>query len=100
MAEGAVVRAILVELGSRPDVLVYRCNVVVAKRGRKQVRSLPNGHPDILAIHQGRYIAIEAKTETGRQSQRQKLFQQAVERAGGVYVIARSVSDVLEALDE
>lgn len=52
------------------------------------------GDPDLIACHQGRYYGIEAKTDIGRQSEWQKLRQAEIEKAGGVYILARSVEDV------
>lgn len=58
------------------------------------------GQPDIFAIIQGRFVGIEVKTATGRQSKDQKNWQRNCERAGGLYIIARSVDDVEAALRE
>lgn len=63
----------------------YRTNNVMA------------GVADILGIMpdgSGRFLAIEVKTPRGQQSAQQLLFQKRVERAGGVYVLARQISDV------
>ena len=52
------------------------------------------GAPDIVAIINGRFVAIEVKGPEGFQSQHQVEFQHECEKAGGVYVLARSVEDV------
>lgn len=52
------------------------------------------GDPDMIACVDGMYVGIEAKTPTGRQSNIQKMRQREIERAGGVYILARSVEDV------
>lgn len=54
------------------------------------------GQSDIIGIMppNGRFLAVEAKTGTGRQSKQQRLFQEAVEKRGGLYIVARSVSDL------
>lgn len=52
------------------------------------------GVSDIIAVIDGRFIGIEVKTKRGRQSADQILFQKRLERAGGVYVVARCVEDV------
>ena len=54
------------------------------------------GCPDRIAIYKGKIICIEVKTITGMQSIHQKLFQKNVEKAGGIYVLARCVEDVEE----
>lgn len=55
------------------------------------------GCPDILGVMpdgSGRILGIEVKTPKGRQSADQILFERRLQRAGGVYVLARSVDDV------
>lgn len=69
------------------------------RRGRQIVglrRADPHtlGIPDILACYQGRLIGIEVKTDTGRQRPDQEAWQEKVETAGGLYLLARSVDDV------
>ena len=56
------------------------------------------GAPDIIADVNGHFLAIEAKTKTGRQSEYQKTCQKQVEASGGTYIVARSLQDVMEAV--
>lgn len=56
------------------------------------------GSSDIVGIIQGRYIAIEAKTERGKQSDKQKAFQERVEASGGVYLLVHSLDELIEAM--
>lgn len=57
------------------------------------------GSPDIIAILPGgTFLGIEVKTPSGKQSSIQAAFQHLVEEAGGLYIIARSVNDVLSFL--
>lgn len=42
----------------------------------------------------GRKLALELKTQTGRQRDDQEKFQAAWEAAGGVYEIARCLDDI------
>ena len=58
------------------------------------------GDPDMVVCYKGRYIAIEAKTPVGRQSNWQKLRQEQITAAGGLYILARSVEDVKEVLEK
>ena len=53
------------------------------------------GSSDILGCSPlgGRFVAVEVKTGTGRQSAGQKRFQRAVEMRGGIYVLARCPED-------
>ena len=52
------------------------------------------GLPDLQAVKDGRTLYIEVKRPTGRQSAHQKRFQQAVESAGGTYILVSSVDDL------
>ncbi len=52
------------------------------------------GIPDIIAIRDGVTLYIEAKTDHGKQSLYQKQFQADIEEHGGLYLIARSYTDI------
>jgi len=52
------------------------------------------GSADIFAISKGTFYAIEVKTTTGKQSEKQKEFQENVEKAGGIYILAKSIEDL------
>ena len=53
------------------------------------------GSPDIIGIlPDGRFLGIEVKTRTGKQSPAQVIFQQNVEKSNGLYILARSIDDV------
>ncbi len=52
------------------------------------------GDPDMVACIRGRYVALEGKTETGRQSPRQKEVERLIHQSGGIYAVVRSVEDV------
>jgi hypothetical protein len=127
-SEQAIQSQILVAIGALDGVLVWRQNVGKAPSAWKRVggfaaarlRGLLSiddprplyvssgrlvqygapGQPDIMAIAAGRFVGIEVKTEIGRQSANQKIWQAAIEAAGGVYVLARSVSDATRAVEE
>jgi hypothetical protein len=53
------------------------------------------GAPDIICVIKGQYVGIEVKAPKGKQSDHQKGFQQALEAAGGRYVLAYSLEDVM-----
>ena len=46
------------------------------------------------------YLCIENKTPKGKQSPEQVLFQQAVEKNGGKYIIIRSLDDFIKAIEQ
>lgn len=54
------------------------------------------GSSDILAIRppNGQLCAIEGKVGKDKQRPEQKNFQIAVEKRGGIYILARSVEDI------
>ena len=56
------------------------------------------GCPDISLIFNGKYYGLELKSDTGRQSQAQQYAQEAIEAAGGTYVIVRELADVKKLL--
>lgn len=53
------------------------------------------GCPDIIAIMNGKFIGIEVKAPKGKVSEAQKKFGEKIESAGGVYIVARSVDEVM-----
>ena len=57
------------------------------------------GIPDIIACVDGRFYAFEVKTETGKATELQNATIRKIQRAGGMAVIVRSVSEVRAVLD-
>ena len=49
----------------------------------------------LVAIKGGRVVHIEVKKPRGKQSEKQERFQAELEGAGGEYLLARSVEDVM-----
>lgn len=99
--------AILKYLGNRKDVRCWRNNTgrIADKTGRVVSFGLV-GSADIIGIRVcrcnseptvspfGQFLAVEVKSDTGRQSEAQKNFQAMVEAFGGLYVLARRVEDL------
>lgn len=56
------------------------------------------GSPDIVCVSKGQFIGIEVKDVKGVLNENQKLFQQELEKAGGRYIVARSLDDVINFL--
>lgn len=101
MSEREIQQNILISFGSLPDLRIWRNNTGSIKTpdGRFVTFGL-KGSADILGIMRGgRFLAIEVKTATGRQSEHQKNFQNIIESFGGVYILARSVEDVKRRLE-
>lgn len=72
--------------------IAYRINnmgVYDAKLGKFRTSGTKKGIPDIIGIHKGRFISVEIKIGTDRQSDDQKLREQEIIKAGGLYYIAK-----------
>jgi len=100
MTETDILAAILARITQIPGVLAWRNNsgMFFTATGRAVRASVP-GAADIIGVCRGRFIALEVKTQTGRQSPSQRNYQAAVERAGGVYALVRSPAEALEILE-
>ena len=96
--ESDIQALILIYLTSLPDTYAQRQNTGAAHDGRRLVRYGVPGQGDILCCMKGRFIEVEVKTKTGRQSDAQKLRERNITKAGGLYILARSVDDVRAAL--
>lgn len=97
--EQSIQNAILLAVQERyPLGLFYRRNVGAVKTDHGFVKFGMAGQADIAGILNGFAIEIEVKADRGKQSEAQANWQRAVERAGGVYILARSVEDVLDQL--
>lgn len=57
-----------------------------------------SGVPDILVCYNGRFIGIEVKNEHGKTSLLQDANLRQIKKAGGIGIVARTVSDVEQAL--
>lgn len=58
------------------------------------------GDPDIVVCYKGCYIAIEAKTYTGKMSPIQTVRRTQIIDAGGIHICARSVDDVKKTIEK
>ena len=78
---------------------VYNGAVWDARLGQYRAYVGMKGVTDIICVIKGRFHGIEVKRKKGgKQSSEQFIFQQRLEEAGGVYILARSVEDVAEKL--
>ncbi len=61
---------------------------------------IPAGWPDLtVVLPGGRFMGIECKSPKGKQTGKQRMMQQQWEQLGHRYILARSVDDVIEALE-
>ena len=101
LAEKRIQNEILRVFGTRSDMRLWRANVGAARFGRHVVRFGIPGQADLTGILPGGIrLEIEVKGPHGRQSREQQAFQRMIGRFGGVYVLARSVDDVWQAIGE
>lgn len=62
------------------------------------------GMPDVYGIIKnshgyGLFLGIEIKTGNAKQSEKQKKFQKIIESLGGVYIVGRSLDQVIEDIE-
>jgi hypothetical protein len=102
-SEAVIQQNIRLALGQRDDIMMFRINVGKFRPlegGARVIQSAPEGTPDLLGVMSpGRAFAIEVKAEKGRQRAAQVAWQNAWEKRGGIYILARSVEDVYRGLD-
>jgi len=115
MKESQLQSLILLAL-SKAGCKVWRCETAGAWVGRTIHRvgdtvtladarmihaGLTKGGSDIIGIApDGRFLAVEVKTETGRVRPEQTVFLDVVRKAGGIAGIARSVDEALALLKQ
>ena len=58
------------------------------------------GDPDLIICCKGRFIGIEVKTASGRQSPVQKVREEQIKANGGIYRIVKNMDDLMEILEE
>lgn len=115
--ERALSDAILLEVGGASGIRLWRQNSGLARglHSEGRIRLAPAGASDLVGIVSlpvphlltsatsrylvGVHLAIETKSERGRQTKDQQSFQAMIERLDGIYILARSVEDVWEELE-
>jgi hypothetical protein len=109
MSETAIMQEIRLALGQQPGIKMFRQNVGAYKdpRSGRVIRyGLVTGSADLIGWQSvviteamvgqrfARFLSVEVKTPTGRLSPEQETWRQAVLKAGGIAVVARSVDDI------
>jgi hypothetical protein len=109
MSEAAIQQDIRLALGQCPGIRAFRQNVGAYKdpRSGRVIRyGLATGSADLIGWQSvviteamvgqrfARFLSIEVKTPMGRLSPEQETWRQAVLKAGGIAVVARSVDDI------
>lgn len=94
MLEKDIQKAIIEYLNYR-GVFNWRNNSGAMKTEHSFVRFGAVGSPDVFAMQGGILYGIEVKTPKGVLSPYQKHWGELLEKAGGKYVVARSVDEVM-----
>lgn len=82
-------------LYKRTGCVFWRANCGGLSITGRPMRGNPAGTADILGVVNGRSVALEVKTSSGKQRESQAHWQAAWEAAGGLYAIVRSVRDAV-----
>jgi len=113
-----ILRAILAEYGTRPDMRIWPASVGAARYGGRLVRFGVAGQADLTGIlrlrmattcprceavfyrpHDGVRLEVEVKAGADTQRREQGDYEKMVTRFGGIYVLARSAGDVARAIN-
>ena len=72
--------------------------VISAYKGKnRMIRYGDKGSPDLIILgRHGEFIAVECKSDTGKLSPEQEDYRKRVLNSGGIYIVARSVDDLIE----
>lgn len=108
-AHTALVKSILLALGSRPDLMLWENttgNLRAVESDRRIAVGLP-GSPDIIGVlaipspdgPRGRFIGIEVKTGEATLSPQQRAFHARAGQLGALLIVARSVDEAVAAVD-
>jgi len=102
MREAVIQAEILAAIGALPGVYVERRNagLLADPTTGRRIRAGVAGVADVLAVVDVRAVALEVKTDAGRQSAVQRTWQRAWEAAGGVYAVVRSAAEALAIVEE
>lgn len=100
MTEKEIEHGILHFLNAFLGIRAYKVEttgVYDSKRGcyRKRGKYVRKGMSDIIGIVEGRFLAIEVKSENGTLTPDQKSFILDVNESGGIAFVARSIQDVV-----
>jgi hypothetical protein len=95
--EATLTRLVLAQLQRLPGVFAWRANAGAARTsGGRTVRFGAVGQPDIMCVVAGRFLGLETKSATGKQSPGQARFQAALEASGGRYALVRTLDEALK----
>ena len=71
--------------------------MVAEYKGKKRfVQFGKKGSADIFVVKNGNIFGLEIKTLSGKQSEWQEVWQKEFQNAGGIYILCRSIDDVMK----
>ena len=93
--ERAVQKAVLGWLRANGCLVAVTDAAAAYRAGAFFGDAVPAGWPDITGLlPEGRFIGVECKAPSGRQSQAQKAMELEIRMRNGIYIVARCVEDV------
>lgn len=101
MSEQKIQNEIILAINQRGHRL-WRANAgKVITRDNRIIKLLPKGFPDTFGYRKsdGKFIAIEVKTKTGRLRPEQIKFKEFAETMPILYGVARSVKEAIEIIE-
>ena len=97
-AENAVTRSVRAWL-TMHGALVVRVQAGLIRSGAHFVHGAESGTADLIGVWRGYPIAVEVKTAKGRVQPSQIAWSERWRASGGIYLVARSVEDLVGLLD-
>jgi hypothetical protein len=98
-----ITKNVLQRICNQPRGWAYRNNTTGIWDAEKQVyrkNAGQNGIPDVVGVVRGFFLAVEVKAGKDRQTDVQRICQQDIECARGVYFLVRSTDEFLKLFDE
>lgn len=75
----------------------FKCNTtgIFVQKRNTWIKNPSKGAPDIICIINGIFVGIEVKAQDGIQSDEQKEFERKITLAGGKYILAHSLQELV-----
>ncbi|UEX89710.1 VRR-NUC domain-containing protein [Staphylococcus ratti] len=91
----------IIEYLNKSECKVWRANAGMVRVGKRTLKLLPKGFPDIFGVRlkDGKFIAIEIKKPTGKLSIEQIEFQDWAMKQKIIYGVAYSVDDAKKIIE-
>jgi len=97
--EAKVQKEIVAWLLKRGVIVVVTDAGALNKLGLGMSCGIPTGWPDLTCLlPDGRFLGVECKSAKGRQSKAQVEMEYRIRRNRGMYILARSLQDVIDRL--